>query len=330
MKVLFVGGTGEISLPCVEQACQDGHEVTVFNRGNTSETLPAGVAVIVGDLGDERAYAALADQRYDVVCQFVAFDLADVQRDAAAFGGQCDQYVFISTASAYEKPPRGYVLTEDVPLKNPFWEYSQKKADMEAYLMEKHRQRRLNVTVVRPSHTVRRNFPGGIVRGDDWAWRMKNNRPVLIHGDGSALWTLTHASDFARPFVKLLGNRRAYGQAFHITRHLQGFTWNAIFEAMAAALDATPDFVHVPSDVLVRYNPQWSGPLFGDKFHAALFDNSKVMQAAGPFNCETDLSQMMRSAADHYRQRAASYCPDPQLHNLLDTIATDMNSIGRH
>lgn len=207
-RVLFIGGTGEISFPCVEEAVRIGHDVTVFNRGHASEKIPAEVSIVRGDLHDAQAYRALAGGQFDVVCQFVAFDLADIQRDVTVFAGHCSQYVFISTASAYEKPPQSYVITEETPLKNPYWVYSQQKADMESHLMDQHRSGRLNVTIVRPSHTVRKKFPGGIVRGDDWAWRLQNHKPILIHGDGTALWTLTHASDFVRPICKTTGEPR--------------------------------------------------------------------------------------------------------------------------
>jgi nucleoside-diphosphate-sugar epimerase len=326
-KVLVIGGTGEISLPCVAEAARLGLEVTVFNRGKRAAELPDHVTMIEGDLRDVASYRQLADQHFDVVCQFIAFDITDIERDVAIFGGRCAQYVFISTASAYQKPPKSYVLTESTPLGNPFWPYSQLKADMEAELLKQHRHRQLNVTIVRPSHTVRTKFPGGIVRGDDWAWRMRNGKPILVHGDGTALWTLTHAHDFARPFVKLLGNEDAFGESFHITRHLEGYTWNEIFHAMAASLSVEATVVHVPTDLLVRYNPEWAGPLYGDKSHSTLFDNSKVMQVAGPFSCEFDLQRIMRGVSQHYLSREPSFDPDSNTHQVLDRIAADIGSL---
>jgi nucleoside-diphosphate-sugar epimerase len=328
MKVLYIGGTGEVSYCCVAESARAGHEVTVFNRGHIDEPLPHGVCRITGDIEDRRAYAQLGERRFDVVCQFLGYEMSTVRRDVDVFGGKCDQYVFISTASAYEKPPVKHILTEDTPLRNPFWDYSQTKADMEAYLLQQHRAGRLNVTVVRPSHTVRRRFPGGIVRGDDWAWRLLNGRPLLIHGDGTALWTLTHSSDFAVPFVGLLGNVAARGEAFHITRHMEAYSWNEIFAEMARALGAEPNFVFVPTETLVRYDPAWAGPLWGDKAHSVLFDNTKVMQAAGEFQCRIGLPQIMRQAAKHYQTRAAGYQPNDELHALLDRIAADIRSLG--
>ena len=328
MRVLFVGGTGEISYCCAVRAAQVGYEVTVFNRGRVDQSLPGNVRRVTGDIEDTDTYARLVDGPYDVVCQFLGYELKTVRRDVELFGGKVAQYVFISTASAYQKPPRNSVITERTPLSNPFWSYSQLKADMESYLWQQHRAGRLAVTVVRPSHTVRQRFPGGIVRGEDWAWRLLHDRPVLIHGDGTSLWTLTHSRDFAVPFVELLGRPAALGEAFHITRHMEAYTWNDIFGEMAQALEVESNFVHVPTETLIRYQPEWVGPLWGDKAHSALFDNTKVMQVAGPFQCQTGLSQIMQQAAQHYHQRSAAYQPNHQLHALLDRIASDIRALG--
>lgn len=328
MRVLFVGGTGEISYACTRRAAEVGHDVTVFNRGQADEPLPDGVQHLLGDVADADSYARLAEGQFDIVCQFLAYQMDIVQRDVKLFGGKVSQYVFISTASAYQKPPSRCLITENTPLSNPFWPYSQQKADMEAYLWQQHEAGRLNVTIVRPSHTVRRRFPGGIVRGDDWAWRLLHQRPVLIHGDGTSIWTLTHSDDFAVPFVKLLGNSAALGEACHITRHMESYTWNQIFTEMAQALDVEADFVHVPTNTLVRYDPQWVGPLWGDKAHSVLFDNTKLMQLVGPFECPTGLPEIMRQAARHYHRRSEYYQPDQQLHASLDRIASDVRSLG--
>ena len=328
MKVLYIGGTGEISTACVRRSVDAGHKVTIFNRGRTGEPLPESVHRITGDMEDAAAYDALGKANFDVVCQFVAYDLARIERDVQVFGGRCGQYVFISTASAYQKPPTRHILTEDVPLANPFWPYSQAKADMEAYLMHRHAEERLLVTIVRPSHTLRTRFPGGIATGDDWAWRMLTGRPIIVHGDGTGLWTLTYATDFAYPFVNLFGKKKALGEAFHITRHLQADMWNTIFEAMGRALGAAPRLVHVPSETLARYDPAWAGPLLGDKAWPVLFDNSKVMAVAGKFECKVSMEECLRRAAEHYRLRAAAYKPDPARHALLDRVAEEQLRLG--
>jgi nucleoside-diphosphate-sugar epimerase len=328
MRVLFLGGTGEISTACVARAAEVGHEVAVFNRGQRQEALPGSVRRIVGDLADAAATAALGREHFDVVCQFLAYDLDQVRRDAEVFGGCCGQYVFISTASAYQKPPTRVVLTEAVPLANPFWPYSQKKADMEAWLLRQHAEGRLPVTIVRPSHTHRTRFPGGMAGGDDWAWRMLQGKPILVHGDGTSLWTITHSEDFAVPFVGLFGQERALGEAFHITRHLESYPWDAIYRAMGATLGVEPRLVHVPTDTLVRYCPDWAGPLLGDKTWSVMFDNRKVMGVAGQFTCRVSLEEGLRRAAEHYRPRAAAYRPDPARHALLDRIAEEQTKLG--
>jgi nucleoside-diphosphate-sugar epimerase len=328
MKVLYIGGTGEISTSCVRRSVEAGHDVTVFNRGRSDESLPDAVRRIVGDLADDGAYARLAAEGFDVVCQFLAYRLETVRRDAELFAGRCAQYVFISSASAYQKPPRRLVVTEEVPLENPYWAYSRAKAEMERFLLAEHEASRLGVTIVRPSHTHRRRFPGGIARGDDWAWRMRAGRPIVVHGDGTSLWTLTHSDDFAVPFVRLLGNDRALGEAFHITRHMESYTWNEIVAAVGRALDVEPNVVHVPTETLVRYEPDWSGPLLGDKTWSVLFDNGKVASVAGAFDCAVSLDEGMRRAAEHYRARAEAYQPDEQRHALLDRIAAEQSGLG--
>ncbi len=329
MKVLYIGGSGEISHACVWRSAETGHEVTVFNRGRTPEALPEGVRHVTGDRDDAAACAALGEGRFDVVCQFLAYQLETVKRDAAVFGGRCGQYVFISSASAYQKPPRSHVITEATPLANPYWAYSRAKIEMERYLLEQHAAGRLPVTIVRPSHTHRKRFPGGIAGGDDWAWRILNGRPVIVHGDGTSLWTLTHSSDFAVPFCNLLGNAKALGEAFHITRHLEAFTWNDILAETGRALGREPRVVHVPSETLIRYNGDWAGPLLGDKTWSVMFDNRKVMSAAGRFECKVTLAEGLRGAAEHYfAHRAAGYRPDERKHALLDRIAAEQSALG--
>ena len=327
MKVLYVGGTGEISYACVAAGAAAGQDVTVFNRGLNDEPLPPGVRRITGELNDP-TYVQLGARGFDVVCQFVAYDPGQVRRDMEVFGGRVGQYVFVSTASAYQKPPRTWRITEATPLANPYWPYSQTKADMEAILFRAHAAGRLPVTVVRPSHTYRRRFPGTFVPGDDHAWRLRNNRPVVIHGDGTALWTYTHASDFARPFVRLLGNAKAIGEAFHVTRP-DAATWNDIFRAVARALGAErPDFVYVPTATLVKYNPDWAGPLWGDKAWPVQFDLAKLKSVVGEFECTVGIDQGLAEVAAHYPRRGAAYVPDQRVHELIDRIAREQRALG--
>jgi nucleoside-diphosphate-sugar epimerase len=327
MKVLYIGGTGEISYDCVLAGTAAGQEITVYNRGVTGEPLPDGVRRVVGDRDDQAKLAALAAEGFDVVCQFLAYGMDVIERDMKAFAGKIGQYVFISSASAYKKPVYELPITEQTPLINPHWGYSRDKAAMEERLMELHRGGKCPVTIVRPSHTYRRHVPGTFVSGDDWAWRMLNGRKVIVHGDGTSLWVLTHSADFARPFIRLLGNDAAVGEAFHITAD-KAYPWDAIFAALGDALGVEPQIVHVPSDTLIRYDAGWEGPLHGDKSWSVLFDNSKARRVAGDFSCDTPLAEGMREVVEHYRRRAAGRKPDEKLHALLDRIAADQLAVG--
>jgi nucleoside-diphosphate-sugar epimerase len=319
MKVLYIGGTGEISYACLHAGRALGHEVVLFNRGTSTEPLPPGVRQIKGDLKDDVAYRALGREHFDAVCQFKAYTPAEAERDIAVFSGHCGQYVFISTASAYQKPPQNWIITEQTPLVNPYWAYSRLKAEMETVLLRAHAAGRLPVTIIRPSHTYRRNFPVALGGGDLGAWRMSRGKPVIIHGDGTSLWVVTHAEDFAYPFVRLLGRKEALGEAYHIT-HDRAWTWNLIVQAVGTALGMEPKIVHISSARLIQYNPDWTGPLLGDKAQSVWFDNAKVRRLVPDWQCRIAMPDGMRKVAEHYRKRAAAFKPDPQLDALLDRI----------
>ncbi len=303
MKVLYIGGTGEISYCCVLESLALGHEVAVLNRGQTAQDLPPAVRQIHADLNSSSTYSALGGEQFDTVCQFFAFDVARVESDIRALAGRVGQYVFISTASAYAKPIDRYSrITEATPLDNPFWEYSQKKTRMEQLLFDAHRRGDLPVTVVRPSHTYRRRVPSALGTGDWTVRRMREGLPVIVHGDGTSLWTLTHASDFARPFARLLGNPKALGEAFHITGE-NVHTWDEIFAQLGRAFGVEPRVVHVTSDTLVRYEPAWRGPLHGDKAPSTVFDNDKVASVAGPFPTRMSIEDGFAAAAPEVLRR---------------------------
>lgn len=326
LKVLFIGGTGLISLPCVHEAVSAGHRVTVFNRGATTAALPPGVELVVGDAHDETDCTAALGDGFDVVCQFIAFDAAHIERDIALFGGKVGQYIFISTASAYKKPVDAWPITEAVPLHNPFWEYSRKKAAAEALLQGPNT---LPYTIVRPSHTVRTHFPTGMSERDTVASRLRRGLPVVVPGDGTSLWTLTRAEDFAVPFVRLFGNAGAIGEAFHLTAD-HAWSWNAIYEGVARVLDVkSPELVHVPSETLVKFQPDWAGPLFGDKTHSLLFDNSKIKAVVGAFECTGNLEQLLANPLSAYWQRAGKGAAQAtQDDPLFDAIIAAQRAVG--
>ncbi|KPJ96865.1 MAG: RNA-binding protein [Gemmatimonas sp. SG8_28] len=313
MRVLYIGGTGEISFDCIHESVRLGHDVTVFNRGDHNAGLPPECELVRGDINDNAAYGKLATQHFDVVCQFHLFTTEALERDIAIFHSRCDQYVFISSASAYEKPIRRLPITEATPLRNPFWAYSQAKADMEVML----RRSALRHTVVRPSHTYRTRVPTPM--GDNIAVsRLLRGKPVVMHGDGESLWTVTHAEDFARPFARLLGDPRTIGQDFHITSDRQ-WPWNEILEAIAAALEVREfSLVHVPS-------PAWQGNLLGDKAYSVIFDNAKVKGVVGDFDCPIDPWRGTRMVTERYPP--ADHC-DPAIDRLLDRIVCEQTGLG--
>lgn len=320
MRVLYIGGSGEISFDCIHESVRLGHDVAVFNRGRNNAGLPDRCRFITGDVEDDSAYGRLAAEQFDVICQFRLFTPDAIRRDISLFTGHCGQYVFISSTSAYAKPVRNLPITEATPLGNPHWAYSRAKAEMESLLQA---QDRLPYTILRPSHTYRTRMPtplGGEVS------RMLRGKPVVLHGDGESLWTVTHAQDFARPFARLLGAPAALYEAFHLTSDRQ-WPWNEIFEAIAAALGVEqPRWVHVASDTLVRYHPDWEGPLLGDKAPSVRFDNSKVKSVAGDFDCPIDPWRGMRMVAERFPPRANDY--DVALDALYDRIAEDQNRLG--
>ena len=317
MRVLYIGGTGEISYNCIHETVRLGHDVTVFNRGHHNAGLPEGVTFIAGDVERGPEYDSLGREGFDVVCQFRLFTPAAMQRDIALFAGHCDQYVFISSASAYQKPVRNLPITESTPLDNPHWQYSRDKAAMEKLLQ---RQDKLPFTIVRPSHTYRTRMPTPMAPIE--VSRLLRGKPVVVHGDGESLWTVTHAEDFARPFARLLGNDEAVGEDFHITGD-RAWPWNEIFEAIGEALKVSVDMVHVASDRLVRYRPEWEGPLLGDKSYSTLFDNGKIKSVVGDFDCPIDPWRGMKMVADRYPQSKEF---DPAIDTLLDRIVKEQRA----
>ncbi|MBP1703749.1 MAG: NAD-dependent dehydratase, partial [Chloroflexi bacterium] len=282
MRVLFIGGTGIISSACSELALQNGIDLYLLSRGQSIRPVPAGATVLHGDIRQPAAVlAALGDLTFDAVVNWVAYTPDQVQSDLELFRRRTTQYVFISSASAYQKPPGFLPIRESTPLVNPFWQYSRDKAACEAFLEQAGRQEGFPFTIVRPSHTYDRTllpFHGGYTT----VARMRSGKPVVVHGDGTSLWTLTHHRDFAVGFVGLLGNPHALGQSFHITSD-EWLSWNQIYTIIAQAAGAEPRLVHVPSELIARYDPEWGSSLLGDKAHSIIFDNSKIRQLVPQF-----------------------------------------------
>lgn len=319
-RVLFLGGTGVISSACVALAVERGWDVTVLNRGTTSaRPLPAGAAVVHADVHDPRAVAeALAGQDFDAVADFLTFTPDQLRPHLERFAGRTGQYVFISSASAYQTPPARLPVVESSPLRNPFWQYSRDKIACEDVLVGAYRDRGFPATIVRPSHTYDRTlvpFDGGWTVLD----RMRRGAPVVVHGDGTSLWTLTHNTDFARAFVGLLGHPASVGDAFHITSD-EVLTWNQIAAALAEAAGVTPQIVHVPSDAVAEVDAAWGAGLLGDKAHSMVFDNSKVKALVPGWTATVPFWRGAREIVEWYDADPDRQVVDTRMDALMDQL----------
>ncbi len=291
MRVLFIGGTGNISTAVSRLAVEQGIDLYLLNRGETKVAIP-GTKTLIADIHQpETVRQAVQELTFDVVVNWIAFVPDDVQQDLEIFRDKTKQYIFISSASVYQKPPVHPVITESTPLYNPYWDYSRNKIACEDFLMNAYRSEDFPITIVRPSLTYGTHFPIAI---GGWGCytltdRLLRGQPIIVHGDGSSIWPVTHAADFAKGFVGLLGHPQAIGQAFHITSD-ELLTWNQIYATIAAALGVEPKLVHIPSDFIAQVKPDWGPGLLGDKAWSVIFDNSKIKtlvpdyQATIPFH----------------------------------------------
>ncbi|NBD37806.1 MAG: NAD-dependent epimerase/dehydratase family protein [Verrucomicrobia bacterium] len=306
MDILFIGGTGNISSACARLCLAQGHRVFLLNRGNRKpeDFGIDGAESLVGDINDEASVrAAIGDRKFDSVANFIAFQPEDIERDVRLFGGRCGQYVFISSASVYQKPLRHPVVTESTPLKNPYWEYARRKIACEETLIKAWREEDFPGVIVRPSLTYEHVIPLAIGSWNDWTMidRMQKGKPVVVHGDGTNLWTMTHSEDFAPGFVGLLGNRLAEGHAFHITSD-EILTWDEIWRQAAAAAGCEANIVHVPSDFIASLDDFQVGNLLGDKATSAIFDNSKIKRFVPEFTPRIPWQAGIRRTLDWFRQ----------------------------
>jgi nucleoside-diphosphate-sugar epimerase len=299
MKILFIGGSGNISEACTQLAHARGMEVTLLNRGQRKNTqLPQGLKTIQADINDlPQAAAALKGHTFDVVANFIAFTPEQVQRDIDLFSGKTGQYIFISSASAYQKPPKNYLVTEDTPLENPHWEYSRNKAACEALLWKAFHESKFPATVVRPSLTYSRVMLPCAMGGHDYTVidRIRKGQPLVVHGDGTSLWVMTHARDFALAFVGMLGKPESLGQAYHITSD-EVLNWDQIYTQIAEAAGAKPKFVHIPTDFIVKHDPSSEGSLLGDKSWSLVFDNSKIKRLVPDYKAVIPFIQGMKES----------------------------------
>lgn len=283
MKVLFIGGTGNISRS-VSVACIDrGIDLSLLTRG-TRDVLIPGAKIMRADIHRADSLSDLQHEKWDAVVDWIAFTKEDVERDIQLFRGKTDQFVFISSASVYQKPPVHPVITESTPLSNPFWEYSRNKIACEERLNQAYRDEGFPITIVRPSHTYDSVIPLAIGAWTEYTAidRIKKGKDLIVHGDGTSLWVMTHSEDFAKGFVGLLGHPQAFGEAFHITSD-QILTWDQIYQTVASAVGYEAHLVHIPSDFIAACDEDYRGSLIGDKANSVIFDNSKIKRLVPEF-----------------------------------------------
>ena len=321
MNVLFIGGTGVISSACSRLAVKRGIRLTLLNRGTTGRPAPDGAEIVRGDIRNpDSVQSALGRRTFDAVVDWVCYTPEQAEADIRMFGGRTGQFVFIGTASSYQTPPASLPVTESTPLSNPFWEYSRLKIACEETFIRAYRERGFPATLVRPSHTYDKTMipvHGRYTVID----RMRTGRKVVVHGDGTSLWTLTHHDDFALGFVGLLGNPHAVGDTFHITSD-ETLTWNQIYAILARAVGVAepPKVVHIPSELIAAYFKDWGESLLGDKSHSMIFDNSKIKRAVPEFKAVIPFSKGAEEILAWYDADAGRRTVDEAFNRQLDRM----------
>lgn len=335
MKVLLIGGTGTISSAITRLLVKKGYDTYILNRGSRNDTLPEGVKTISADINNEaEAAEKLSGMTFDVVCDFIGFVPSQLERDFRLFSGKTKQFMYISSASAYHKPVKDYRITEGTTLANPYWEYSRNKIACEEYLMKMYRENGFPVTIIRPSHTYdERSVPLG-VHGDKGSWqvlkRMLDGKPVIIHGDGTSLWTITFNEDFAVAFVGLMGNPHAIGEAFHITSD-ESVTWNQIYKTIADALGVELKPYYVSSQMLQDLsNYDFEGSLIGDKSNTVVFDNSKVKAAVPEFKAVIRTEEGIRRCVENVLAHPELQLADEEFDAWCDKLIEKMEELKKN
>lgn len=319
MKVLFIGGTGIISSACSPLAINSGIDLFLLNRGKSARGVPEGANVLLGDIRDpQSALNALGDHKFDAVVDWIAFTTDHIQRDIDLFRERTKQFVFISSASAYQTPASNLPIRESTPLDNPHWEYSRNKIACEEMLMRAYRDEKFSITIVRPSHTYDKTLLP-FNHGYTIFKRMLDGKPVVVHGDGSSLWTLTHHADFAKGFVPLLGHSGAIGEAIHITSD-EWLTWNQIYDIVAEKAGVEAKKVHVPSDAIAKVDKGWGDSLLGDKTNSSIFDNSKIKSLVPGFACTIPFSRGAEEIVNYYLEDPSRGRIEPEKDALEDKL----------
>ncbi len=327
MKILLIGGTGTISSAITRQLAASGHDLWLLNRGNRKAEVPEGVKQVIVDINDETAVLQkIGGETFDAVCEFIGFVPAQVERDIRLFKGRTRQYVYISSASAYNKPAASHVITEGTTLANPHWQYSRDKIACEERLMRVYREQGFPITIVRPSHTYCERGVPTSVHGPKGSWqvlkRMMDGKPVIVQGDGSSLWTLTWNEDFAHGFIGLLGNPKAIGEAFQIMSDEQ-LTWTQIYQCVAEALGVAFKPYYVASEFLAAVAPkEWDfeGNLTGDKSVTVVFDCSKLKRTVPGFQATTRFHEGVRRSVDYLLHHPELQIEEPDFDEWCDKV----------
>ena len=330
MKFLFIGGTGNISTACSRLAAQKGHEVWVLNRSQSNLPLPEGIRQLQADIQNEnRVKEFLVGQHFDAVVNFIAFQADDIARDIRLFRDRTDQYIFISSASAYQKPLSHPVVTESTPLANPIWQYSRDKIAGEDALMQAYRDFQFPSTIIRPSLTYEYVIPVPIGGWQHYnvVDRIRKKKPIIVHGDGTSLWTITHSQDFAKGLVGLLGHQQAIGHAFHITSD-EILTWDQIYRAVGMAVGEEPRIVHIASDLIAKFEPSRLGSLVGDKSVSVIFDNTKIKTFVPEFKAVIPFKQGIRQTIDWFEADPQRQRIDAKTEEWVDRLLTAYAQIG--
>ncbi|MFC4809890.1 SDR family oxidoreductase [Paenibacillus sp. GCM10023250] len=322
MKVLFIGGTGLISTAASELAVRQGFELYLLNRGNRGTRAPAGARILLGDIRDESAMRELlSDMRFDAVVDWIAFKPEDIERDVRLFAGKTNQYIFISTVATYQRPPSYYVFDESAPQHNPGWDYAVDKIACEQRLLQAYRDTGFPATIVRPSHTYGETaIPFAVTSGaHPWTLidRIQRGKPVIVPGDGTSLWTITHNTDFAKGLVGLLGNGQTLGQSFHITSD-EVKTWNQYLAAIGRAVGAEPRAVHMTSECISRFLPEFRAGLFGDASNSYVVDNRKIKTFVPGYAATTSFERGIRQSIAYFRARPELQTIDEALNARMD------------
>jgi nucleoside-diphosphate-sugar epimerase len=321
MKVLFIGGTGNISTSVSKLCVEKGMELFLLNRGKRGVDIP-GARTVIGDISEPSKIAVtLENHNWDVVVDWIAFTTEHIERDIKLFKGKTKQYIFISSASAYQKPPSYPIITESTPLCNPYWEYSRNKIACEERLNRAYREEDFPITIVRPSFTYDTVIPLAIGGWDEYTVidRMKKGKKIIVHGDGTSLWTVTHSEDFAKGFVGLIGHQQAIGHPFQITSD-EVLTWDQIYRTTADALNIEPNIVHIPTDFICKYDSSMTGTLLGDKSHCAIFDNTKIKMFVPGFKATIPFKEGVRRTLAWFEADRKRQVVKKETNEMMDRI----------